>query len=120
MSVEYNNLPNVIAYLPIFADSLARNVAESMKNVAEAEVPVRTGALKLGINLTHTGMLSYEVTAKSMEGGAHREYANYVEYGTSHMAAQPFMGPGYVAGVAELPVKAREFGINIDRVAGGH
>jgi HK97 gp10 family phage protein len=52
-------------------------IAEDMR----ASVPVRTGALRASIRTDSEGVVV----------GA--SYAAYVEYGTSHMAPQPFAGP---------------------------
>lgn len=58
---------------------------------ASAGVPVRTGALQGSIqqSVTANGLMSYvgKIWTKGIE------YAGFIEYGTSRMAARPFMRP---------------------------
>ena len=72
------------------------SVLERMKEDAEALVPIRTGKLWKSID--------YSVEQDPMNIGpitgelyANTEYAQYVEYGTSRMSAQPFIRPAYEA-----------------------
>lgn len=67
--------------------------ARSIEDVAKANVPILTGALHDGINAVQVGVLHWQVLASSMDGGADREYAGFVEEGTSRSPAQPFLGP---------------------------
>jgi len=54
----------------------------------------------------NTGMLRESITSARIPRGAqvgpHTDYAAYVEYGTRHMAAQPYMGPAVDAKRAEV------------------
>lgn len=116
VQVVKNNLPRCAAECIARQDDLSTAIAEDMHRVASATAPVRTGALKAGIQL-HAGNPA-EVTASSRDGGALREYALYNEFGTRYMSAQPFMMPGYVAGRAMVNVRGRsDFGIYIEAVA---
>jgi HK97 gp10 family phage protein len=86
------SLPAIVErYATIIADEAARLV------------PVKTGSLKASITV-HLEALAAEITA-----GENLDYAAYVEYGTSRMAAQPFMrpameryGPAFVSAVQAL------------------
>ena len=113
--IVYDHLPRCAAECIARQDDLSTNVAKDMHRGAEAAVHVRTGALKRGIKLN--GGNPAEVTASSLEGGAPREYAAYNEFGTRYMNAIPFMMPGYVAGLATLPARGREYGAWIEAVA---
>lgn len=113
--IVYDHLPRCAAEALARQADLSTNVAGDMHKGAEAAAPVRTGALKRGINL-HGGNPA-EVTASSLAGGALREYALYNEFGTRYMSANPFMMPGYVVGLAMLPVRARQYGARIEAVA---
>jgi HK97 gp10 family phage protein len=113
--VVYDHLPRCAAVALAEADELNTDVARDMHQGAQAAAPVRTGALRRGINLQEGNPA--EVTASSLEGGAPREYALYNEFGTRYMSANPFMMPGYVAGLAQLPVHAREYGHKIEAAA---
>lgn len=110
--VVYNHLDNVARQLAFLADEMVKNEAEIMRSTAENMVPVRTGLLRSTIKSVKTGLASYEVEANT-------KYAGYVEWGTRYMNAQPYMTPGYAAGLLALPVEARKFGVNIKRVARG-
>ncbi len=113
--VVYDHLPRCAAEALARQDDLSTNVASDMHGGAQAAAPVRTGALRAGINL-HGGNPA-EVTASSLEGGAPREYAMYNEYGTRYMSANPFMMPGYIVGLAKLPMRGRQYGAWIEAVA---
>jgi HK97 gp10 family phage protein len=113
--IVYNHQPRCAAEALARQDELCTNVAKDMHRGAQAAAPVRTGALRRGINV-HEGNPA-EVTASSLEGGGLREYAAYNEFGTRYMSANPFMMPGYVAGLALLGVRGREYGAWIEAVA---
>ena len=65
---------------------ITRNGAEMQKS-AMRSVPVDTGHLRRSINITKS---NFSATVK-----AEAEYASYVEYGTRHMSAKPFIRPAY-------------------------
>lgn len=113
--IVYNHLPRCAAETLARQDDLSTNVASDMHDGAQAAAPVLFGFLRNGIKL-HGGNPA-EVTASSLEGGGPREYAAYNEFGTSKMSANPFMLPGYVAGLAKLPARGREYGAWIEAVA---
>ena len=70
-------------------ESLAPRVVAKTAHDIEADgkifAPVLTGTLESSI--------SSEVHGLSAEIGPHTDYEAYVEYGTSKMHAQPYMGP---------------------------
>jgi len=61
---------------------------------AKQRCPVDTGMLR--------GSITSERIPRGAQVGPHTEYAAYVEYGTRHMAAQPYMGPAVDAKRAEV------------------
>lgn len=113
--IVYDHLPRCAAECLARQDELSTNVARDMWRGAKAAAPVRTGALRRGINLEE-GNPAF-VTASSLEGGALREYAEYNEFGTRYMSANPFMMPGYVAGLALVYNRGRQYGNWIEAVA---
>lgn len=67
--------------------------AQHVQQIARQRVPYVTGALHDGIEIAKGGVYNWTVTASSVAGGADREYAAYVEYGTWKMGAQPYLRP---------------------------
>lgn len=119
MGLTYDHFPQVIVAVKTGSDEISKNVAEAIAEYARILVPVRTGALKISIDVSGGGN-SYEVSAESTAGGAPREYAGYVEYGTSRMAAQPYMHPAYIMGKdTRLPIEEAKYGAKIEAAAGG-
>lgn len=117
VQIVFNHLPQVAAATKAGADDLSNELAKIAKNEAERLVPVRFGFLKAGIHLEGEGDTEVSVVASSVQGGANREYSQYVEYGTRFMAAQPFMTPAYVAALAALPAKSAAYGAKIEAAA---
>lgn len=72
--------------------------AQHVQQVARGLVPYVTGALHDGIEIAKGGVYNWTVTASSVAGGAEREYAAYVEYGTWKMGAQPYLRPAVSQG----------------------
>jgi HK97 gp10 family phage protein len=62
-----------------------QETAENIRDEARASAPVQTGALKNSIEARMEG--------STAEVSAGVDYAPFVEYGTSNMAARPFMFP---------------------------
>ncbi len=113
--VVYNHLDRCAAVALSAADDLCTDIANTMHQAAQAAAPVRTGALRRGINVQAGNPA--EVTASSVAGGASREYAEYNEFGTRYMNPQPFMMPGFVAGLASVPIHGRTYGQKIESAA---
>lgn len=70
----------------IKASQLVKKTAFDIERDAKALVPVDTGNLKSSITTTRTGVLSAVI-------GPTANYGAHVEWGTSRMAPQPYMGP---------------------------
>lgn len=71
-----------------------RKAAFDVERGAKTRAPVDTGYLK---NSIHTEIVQNDRRVYAAEVIAGAEYAAFVEYGTSRMAPQPFMGPAYEA-----------------------
>ena len=80
--------------LQIAIDNAIKNSVEKVKFKAEAKaislVPVDTGRLKGSIAVKDLGPYNFELRAGYTNDV---DYAQYVEYGTSKMKAQPFLRP---------------------------
>lgn len=113
--VIYNHLPQCAAVTLSAADELSTDVAKVMHTAAQAAAPVRTGALRRGITVEEGNPAV--VNASSLAGGGLREYAFYNEFGTRYMSANPFMMPGFVAGLAAVPAEGRKYGAKIEAAA---
>jgi len=86
------SLANVGARTGILAQGAVRKTAKDIEATAKSKVPVDTGNLKGSIGTSdlrrvgQSGNLSVEI-------GPTAEYGEFVEFGTSRMAPQPYMGP---------------------------
>ncbi len=119
VKVSHNHIPQVIAAVEAGAGECAKSIADGIQERASGQAPVLTGALKAGIQVSSGGGNSYQITASSVAGGADREYAEYNEYGTRKMGAQPFMKPGYEEGRASAePTAIAAYVAKIDAAAG--
>ena len=65
---------------------LVQETARTIRDDARGLAPVRTGGLRRSITYRTTGPLEAEV-------GPTKFTAHFVEFGTSKMAPQPYMGP---------------------------
>ena len=81
-----NRLPQLSAMLQARAEQIVSKTVYDVEAQAKTVVPVDTGNLKKSISTE---------LVKPLEGVVSTgvEYAEYVEYGTSKMAAQPYMTP---------------------------
>lgn len=68
---------------------IVESTQKEVVKVARRYVPVRTGKLRDSIS----GTVRYENDGIVLLVGSPVEYAYYVEFGTSHMAAQPYLRP---------------------------
>ena len=78
-----SNIPQVASALKPAVDEIERKVAHRILEVADQEVPVRTGRLRDSGDLAHEGdgyAVSYDVP-----------YAVYVHNGTRHRPANPWL-----------------------------
>lgn len=73
------------AKVEALAPRVVAKVAHDIERDGKIFAPVLTGTLESSI--------SSDVNGLSAEIGPHTDYEAYVEYGTSKMHAQPYMGP---------------------------
>ncbi len=87
------NITGLATFAAGIEEAIAKGVedtADQIVDTAQSIVPVRTGALRDSIHAEPTGDPdAWRVIA----GSDDVEYAPFVEYGTSRMAAQPFLTP---------------------------
>lgn len=87
MQVSNRRGKNLVAYIndrsEKFAHDFANGAADKMRELA----PLRTGKLKKSIKV-------YKINGKTYRIRVGAFYGIYVNYGTRHMAAQPFYEPG--------------------------
>lgn len=94
MRLGLNSLRDLAPRVMEVVDAELNDAAEEIQFLAQELAPVRTGALKASIHVQRIDHLALQVRADA-------PYAAYVEYGTSRMAAQPFMTPAIEAVRAE-------------------
>ena len=73
--------------------AVLRRAALAIEADAKALAPVDTGALRASISSSFAG--DGRGGAMTAEVGPTVEYGVYVEFGTSVMSAEPFMGPAF-------------------------
>lgn len=108
LDIEVEGADEAAATLREIGDNLQANIGEALRQAAElivseaqANAPVDTGHLRDSIEVTEESDDSVTVVA-----GA--EYAAYVEYGTSKMAAQPFFEPAIESVRSEIERMIRD------------
>jgi HK97 gp10 family phage protein len=78
---------------------MMKGVADHMYKAAKEHVPVVTGNLQQGIQMENAGPYNWSVSASSLAGHVaeknSKEYAGFVEFGTSKMAPRSFMTTAY-------------------------
>lgn len=84
--VTYNNVPSLAKSVVANSNQASYNFARRAEAIAKTLAPVRTGFLKSSINRVTLSPGRHLIVV-----GAH--YGAYVEYGTRHMAAQPYFRP---------------------------
>jgi HK97 gp10 family phage protein len=84
--IEYDKFPELAARLPKAVGEIVQETILGIETQAKIKVPVDTGALRASIQSEMTGETSGQVATNI-------EYAPYQEYGTSRMAATPYMTP---------------------------
>lgn len=75
------------------ASAAIRKTAADIQADAQVLVPVDTGNLQSSIGVDVTGDGRFGVI--EAEIGPTADYGAYVEYGTSRMAPQPYLGPAF-------------------------
>jgi len=106
MSTEIKGLEELISKLNGLPDKLETKVVRAairkgailMRDKARDKVPVDTGTLKKSIkirnNRSEKGIISFKIGPTSdKKKGTDVFYGRFVEFGTSKMAAKPFMRP---------------------------
>lgn len=94
-----DRIPALMARVEATARAAVMKVAGSIAREAQANAPVRTGALRDSIEASSVA------TGKEAEVQVGAPYGGYVEYGTRYMAAEPFLGPAIDAHRDELPAE---------------
>jgi HK97 gp10 family phage protein len=84
-------LERISEKLALEVDAKAREAVELCTRTAQLLAPVRTGRLRANIDWAKSAPLRYVIFSRV-------EYSVFVEYGTSRMAAQPFMRPTLLFG----------------------
>ncbi len=79
-----------------------REAAEQTEADARSHAPYLTGALQRSLHTTNQGLIA--------DVGSDLDYAPFVEYGTSEMAPQPYLGPAVDKAVSVLVRKIEEAG----------
>lgn len=85
--VVYNAIPALIAYVESESRAAVLKSAERVAAKARSYAPVDTGYLKSSIEASSV------TSGKEADILVGAPYGAYVEYGTVHMAAQPFLTP---------------------------
>lgn len=93
-----NDFPRIIKGMQPRAAAVVAKAALDIQAQAQARAPVDTGTLRASIRAKRISATHWEVWVGV-------DYGIYLEYGTRHMAAQPYMRPA-VASVAESFRKA--------------
>lgn len=88
--VRFNALPKIIAGMERKAALIVSKAALDIEAQAKTRAPVDTGTLRSSIRARRVSLLHWVV-----EVGA--DYGVYVEWGTVHMAAQPYFRPAVTA-----------------------
>lgn len=60
---------------------------------AQENAPVKTGFLRASIQYTRDGPGEVDAAFRPLKVEAQADYSSFVEFGTSKMEAQPFLGP---------------------------
>lgn len=85
-TVQENKIPALIANLETQVEAIVAKAALDIQANAQDRAPVDTGTLKNSIQAVRDGTASWRVVVGV-------DYGIYVEYGTVHMAAQPYLTP---------------------------
>lgn len=80
--------------------------AADVQRGAAARAPVDTGALRNSIGTSNAGRFARDI-------GPTVNYGMFVEYGTSRMGPQPFMGPALEAARPSFEQAIAELGIDL-------
>ena len=87
VSITFNKFPEIAQAMPGKTAQVVKTTAFNVEADAKNTVPVDTGALKNSIDTDIAG------GGLSATVAPHTEYAQFVEFGTRRMSAQPYMTP---------------------------
>lgn len=102
----FNDLPAIIAAFPDVISAIVAETTEEVAREARATAPIRTGRLRASVKTRYghrrgDGMVlsgRIDVKARDPERNDPKHlYAWYVEVGTVHTKAQPFLLPAVIA-----------------------
>lgn len=93
VKLDVGKLVHLIQKAPSQADRIVAQSAHMIEAGAKVAAPVDTGALRASITAQKAGDAHYRI-------GPSVEYGRYVELGTRHAPAHPFLMPAFRA---ELP-----------------
>jgi HK97 gp10 family phage protein len=121
----FNHFPNIADNLPDVLSKVVRKVAFDIQSDAQSLAPVDTGFLMNSIYVKTSKDSSYSQVGQPSKEGASllpevenppddqtayvavgANYGIYVEMGTVHMPAQPYLSPAVEAGQASLETAA--------------
>jgi len=98
-----NRFPELAALLPLAVDHVADHAAETLTSTAIDLCPVDTGDMQASIKKEKTGESAYEVSVqKDAAAAGEKTYALFVDGGTIHMRAQPFLTDASIKAMQEL------------------
>lgn len=84
--ITNNRIPELKRRFPQEVETIVDKTAFDVEAYAKSIVPVDTGTLKNSI-------LTEKLEPTVAIVGPHTEYAQFVEFGTRHMAARPYLTP---------------------------
>lgn len=86
VQIKFNRLPELAKAFPVAVDKIVQSTALKIEARAKTLAPVKTGALRNSIRAVNTGQGRAEVRVGV-------KYGAYVEYGTRHRTAKPYLTP---------------------------
>lgn len=99
-----SQIPSIIKRIRAEAVNYAYNFVRLVSSIARARAPFLTGHLKDSITYHKIGQAMWRLVV-----GA--PYGVYVEYGTRHRPAQPFLNPAVA--VAKVEARARSYATDV-------
>lgn len=106
VTIVSNRFPELARKLPQAARQIVTETTAEVEEYAKTVVPVDTGALRASIQSEVTGTEGTVYTDQS--------YAEFVEFGTVNMAAQPYMTPAGEAARQGFDRKLRDLESRLD------
>ena len=96
-----SHLTSIALQAPSAAAAALQQTGEDIANLASQLAPVKTGALRDSIR-------AKSVSKGLVLVGTDKEYAIYVEYGTSESAAQSFLTPAFLQSEATFRLRLKQ------------